>query len=454
MKILGRQVDRGEPHRPYFADLNAMLRRAEVASPALLVDLDHLEDNCRAVLTRVPEGVKPRVVVKSLPSIPLIEKVMSYLNTDGVMVFHWPFLRTVFRQIPNAKILLGKPLPIAGLKRFFEAMPAIDRNRAEGQIQWLLDTEARLLQYLEFAKTSGIRLNISLEIDIGLHRGGFTTRSSLESALALIQDHPEQLKFSGFMGYDPHVAKAPLPWRVAASYGASQRKYAQMIQWGRSAFPALFEGTLTFNGAGSPTYALHCQGTVANDLSLGSALVKPLDFDLPTLKHHRPAAYIATPVLKNLEGPTVPYLEFAKPLWQWWDPNKERAFFIYGGYWKAAPCSPRGLSFNNLYGRSSNQEMVCGSLQVGLEVDDFIFFRPQQSEAVFLEFGEILAVKGCRLVETWAPLSQGQQTGKESAMLPKEHQGADSKKEDTQGKTTRKKTHSRKGQQQELPVRV
>ena len=47
--------DRGEPHRPYFADLNAMLRRAEVASPALLVDLDHLEDNCRAVLTRVPE---------------------------------------------------------------------------------------------------------------------------------------------------------------------------------------------------------------------------------------------------------------------------------------------------------------------------------------------------------------------------------------------------------------
>ena len=45
--------------------------------------------------------------------------------------------------------------------------------------------------------------------------------------------------------------------------------------------------------------------------------------------------------------------------------------------------------------------MVNGSRAVGLQVDDQVFLRPQQSEAVLLQFGDLLALRGGRIVERW-----------------------------------------------------
>ena len=63
--------------------------------------------------------------------------------------------------------------------------------------------------------------------------------------------------------------------------------------------------------------------------------------------------------------------------------------------------SPSGLQSNGVYGRSSNQEMVNGSETVGLAVEDQVFLRPTQSESVLLQFGDLLAVRGGRIVEMW-----------------------------------------------------
>jgi len=54
-----------------------------------------------------------------------------------------------------------------------------------------------------------------------------------------------------------------------------------------------------------------------------------------------------------------------------------------------------------VYGRSSNQEMVNGSAAVGLGVEDQVFLRPTQTESVLLQFGDLLAVRGGRIVDTW-----------------------------------------------------
>ncbi len=54
-----------------------------------------------------------------------------------------------------------------------------------------------------------------------------------------------------------------------------------------------------------------------------------------------------------------------------------------------------------LYGRSPNQEMVNGSPTVGLNVEDQVFLRPIQTESVLLQFGDLLAVRGGKIVETW-----------------------------------------------------
>jgi D-serine deaminase-like pyridoxal phosphate-dependent protein len=83
------------------------------------------------------------------------------------------------------------------------------------------------------------------------------------------------------------------------------------------------------------------------------------------------------------------------------DANTERAFFIHGGHWLAKPESPPGLEYSDLFGRSSNQELLMGSASVDLRADDYVFLRPTQSEVVLLQFGDLLVYDGNDIVERW-----------------------------------------------------
>jgi len=164
---------------------------------------------------------------------------------------------------------------------------------------------------------------------------------------------------------------------------------------------AVGERPLTLNGAGSPTYTFHAKGTVANEVSVGSAFVKPEHFDTPGLERHVPAAFIATPVIKALDRMRLPGNEWLSGPLNFMDPNTKRAFFIYGGNWLASPLSPPGLEFNSLFGRSSNQELLTGSDKVSLKADDYVFLRPFQSEALFLQFGDIALFDGEKITGFW-----------------------------------------------------
>ena len=54
-----------------------------------------------------------------------------------------------------------------------------------------------------------------------------------------------------------------------------------------------------------------------------------------------------------------------------------------------------------MFGHSSNQEMYDLKDNHGLKVDDYFFFRPAQSEAVFLQFGEIAVYDEGSIVDWW-----------------------------------------------------
>jgi D-serine deaminase-like pyridoxal phosphate-dependent protein len=42
-----------------------------------------------------------------------------------------------------------------------------------------------------------------------------------------------------------------------------------------------------------------------------------------------------------------------------------------------------------------------GSASVDLHADDYVFLRPTQSEAVLLQFGDLLVYDGKEIVERW-----------------------------------------------------
>ena len=373
--------------------LSQALRRAGIAQPTLVIDRTRLDANIAAARSALaPLGLPLRVVVKSLPAPALIDAVANGLATDRYMVFNGAMLADMARLRPAADLLLGKPLPALQAAQFLDNAGA----DAATKVQWLIDTPERLAQYREIARSRGARLRINFEIDVGLHRGGFPDAAALATALRAAKQDPA-FEISGLMGYDPHVPKMRDPDAAFVGAQARYRAANDVLRETLGIDPA----TLTLNTAGSPTYTRHARGTVGNEVSVGSAFVKPTDFDLDELAEHVPAAFIATPVIKAQQRMLLPGAEWLAGPMTFMDPNSERAFFIYGGHWLAQPVSPPGLEYSTLFGRSSNQEMLTGSGRVALKPDDYVFFRPTQSEAVFLQFGDIAVFDGESISGYW-----------------------------------------------------
>lgn len=393
--LLGRKADHGGSHDQYFQDLSKALRDARIAQPVLVVDRARLRQNVAAVgKTLEGTGLALRVVVKSLPSTKLVDEIAAALSVDRFMVFNGAMLRETALRGARADMLLGKPLPVQAAREFYDAMLADGLDFAEPQ--WLIDSPARLDQYTQLARERNRPMRVNFEIDVGIHRGGAATPQALLAMVKAAEGEPK-LEISGLMGYDAHVPRVP---GVESAWRSSQTQYAAMAEAMRGALGDRFE-RLVLNSAGSPTYSMHAKGTAANEVAVGSAFVKPTDFDLDTLAHHVPASFIATPVIKSLPQAQIPALESITGLRRFMDPNTARAFFIHGGHWLAQPVSPPGLQFSDLYGRSSNQELLTGSASVPLQPDDYVFFRPTQSEAVFLQFGDIAVFDGGSIVERW-----------------------------------------------------
>lgn len=402
--LAARPRDRGAGgHDSYFAGLQRELRAHGLARPTMLVDLDRLDHNIAELQRWLNPAHAYRVVAKSLPSLPLLEHVMAASDTRRLMVFHQPFLNAIAAARPDADLLLGKPMPAAAAAAFYAGHRG-DLDPAR-QLQWLIDSEQRLAEYRELAEGLGIAMRINVEIDVGLHRGGLRKPSELQRLLSAIDAHP-RLQFSGLMGYEPHVAKAPpLLGLQRRAFADATERYRQFIDAWRRHSGRDDTGDLTLNAAGSPTFRLWKPVTgIANELAAGSGLVKPTDFDIPTLDTHRPAAFIAAPVLKAGDGMALPIVPAIGKLQAAWNPNRRRSFFIYGGYWKAHPESPAGLSVNPLYGRSTNQELLNGSPRVALDAGDHVFLRPTQSEFVMLQFGDLAVIRGGRIVDAWPVL--------------------------------------------------
>ncbi len=370
----------------YFYALNNALQHANFSLPTLIIDHARLDVNLAQIKQMLPATTQPRLVVKSLASIELLKYIANDLNCNRFMVFHLPHIELIVNAFPQADILLGKPMPVKAMQLFYEQ----HKNAIQTPIQWLVDSLDRLQQCLNLAKKLELKLLVSIELDIGLHRGGMQDLEQFRELLNLIQDNPKHLQLSGLMGYDAHVGKIPrLIKSVEKTYEQSQAQYQKYISCLGNEFPKLNTPNLCFNGAGSPTFSLHAKHSVCNDLSFGSMLLKPLDFDIPTLVDFQSALWIATPVLKKLPTTQIPGLALLDNA-----PHHKNALFVYGGNWMADYVYPEGTQTNSLYGRSSNQELINVSKSSDIQIDDFVFLQPTQSEAVISQFEHIWLYRG------------------------------------------------------------
>ena len=382
-----------------FAACSSALREHGLGWPKFIIDLARLDANV-ARLRRSVVDQQLRLVVKSLPCPDLLARLMGALGTQRLMVFHLPFLLQVVRHWPQADIMLGKPLPAAAVSAFYRAFDVSGPFDSARALHWLVDTPARVRAYVVIARRFGVRMNVVVELDVGMHRGGAGDSEALRAVLDAIAAGKGTLALSGFMGYDAHAAKG-VPWlsrkRAVAQANAV---YARLVEAARAMHPGLLPERLLCNGAGSPTCVFHGADSPLTELAIGSIFLKPAEFDLPQLASFEPACWLAAPVIKRLRGVRIPFLEAISRF------SRRDTLFIYGGRWPVTPCWPDGLRDSSLYGPSFNQQFLTVPRRTTVGEDDFVFFRPLQSESVMPSLGDVLAIEPDGSLASWPVLEQ------------------------------------------------
>ena len=382
--------DKSGPRAPYFLGLQEALRNAGIARPVLVVDRKRLMRNLDRITADLAPQVALRLVAKSLPLPELLQLASSTLATQRFMTFNQPMLDQIAKIFPKGDQLLGKPLPVAAAALY----------GAKGSVHWLIDTKQRLSEYAALTEARSKEMSVVLEVDIGLRRGGFSTDNDLVEALKFILSRPF-LRLSGIMGYDAHVPSTPraFGWR-AREADAGDASYDRALQIIREVTGIKAEDLPIRNSGGSKSFMNHRDPKRVNEVSVGTAIVKPSDFDADTLAEYEPALFIATPALKvaPFRTPVLGVLDGIKLAF---NPNRANGVFTHGGYWKAAPIDPPGLEPDATVGHSSNQDLWVAGPKLALQPDDFVFLRPTQSEAVMLQFGPVIVVENGAVVDEW-----------------------------------------------------
>jgi D-serine deaminase-like pyridoxal phosphate-dependent protein len=376
----------------YFRSLAVALQDAGRHRPTLVIDLDRLDANLETV--RRASTVPLRIVDKSLPSIPLIARVMDRLATRRIMSFDLAVTRAVLAAFPDADILFGKPMPTAAVAAYLSGCSADAADDFTGRTVLLADDVTRLHELAALAKARQLRFRVALEVDVGMHRGGLDTPEAVRAAAA-VATADETLTLEGIMGYEAHIPAIP-------AFAGGATREASAVRSRMAAFAAALPPGCRgiINSGGSKTVLTYADPGVANELSVGSAFVKPTDFDVEALSPLQPAVFIATPTLKIVDA------QLPGPAWM---TNVFRALglfpskgcFLFGGHWLARPVFPAGMRASKLWGPSSNQQFMALPADCDLRRDDVVFFRPTQSEAVLWQFGEIQLFSKGKIVGSW-----------------------------------------------------
>ncbi len=360
----------------------------------MIIDRDRLDENLDILHLGIHGHFQVRISDKSLQCIPLLRHVSKRMRTQCFMSYHLPICERVLKAFPDATTLFGKPMPTEAVRQAITKGFFADYPNDLDRVTWLVDTETRVEELGRLARSANVKLRICLETDVGLHRGGFDSPAAAVRALNRLAAWPE-LSCVGIMGYDAHAIDYP-----AILGGAEKELVTAQEQFHDFANILQPDQQEILNTGGSSTVLLYEPGHPANDVTIGSAVSKPADFDVSGLADLVPAAVIAAPVLKlvDVDAPGLSrwtrYINAIGRL-------PRRGIYIYGGKWMAVPVYPEGMHHNNFFGESSNQDFLGIPADCTVEVDDFAFFRPTQSEATLQQLGDIAVYSGGEIVDWW-----------------------------------------------------
>ena len=397
-------------YQPYFAQMNTALRMQRGGASAGIIDLDRLDNNMAVVRKTLGNDFKLRIVTKSLPSIDLLKYLMEKGNTNRLMLFSEPFIGEVLANFSpdSVDILLGKPIPADAFARLTE-------KKGWNTVNWLVDTKERLNEYIAIAKKKDTPVKLSIEIDVGLHRGGFETPAQLGEAVEIIKQNSKYVQLTGLMGYDGHVPFVPFYINkdntIKRAFVKVQNLYTAFVDELKKHYDAPFINSLTFNSGGTRTYFYYPSYksiTPVNDIAMGSGFLCPAQFPELLALGHQPALFLSSPVLKKIETSKLPHAEKLSPLVNFWDPNLKVSYYMLGGGWPGQPVAPAGIKKNYFWDENDlgysnllpNQAILSSSDENNLNVGDFVFSHAWEGDGM-LAFKQVELYRQPKIVDEW-----------------------------------------------------
>jgi D-serine deaminase-like pyridoxal phosphate-dependent protein len=220
---------------------------SEIASPALLLYEERVEQNLRLMIEIAGDASRLRPHVKTHKLLPLVQRQLSL----GITQFKGSTIAEVemCALAGAADVLLAMPCVGPNGMRLAKLALAFPETRFSG----IADDEESIRSLASAAQQLGVNLGVFLEMDCGMGRTGILPGEAAAYLVHVIKDTP-RLLFRGLHAYDGHIHDADLDVRRQKCAAA----YAPIL-----AFKERLEGegviVKEFVAGGSPTFAIHAE---------------------------------------------------------------------------------------------------------------------------------------------------------------------------------------------------
>ena len=363
--------------------------------PVLVLDLAAVDQNVRAVVdfaTAQGWGVRP--ALKSFRSPALISYLLNRLPQPRGLVFDLREVDPIIAQAPkHTDLMTGYPPTFGELADFLATKSP--RGQRKHRLRILVDSVPLMEHLAQVARTSRRRLplEVAIELDVGMGRGGINDRDELRACLEVLRAARDRLRLTAVLGYDGHATlRGDSDYRrlVATQAMESYRGHlAALAELGKDLYD---DASLIRNGPGSSNYR-NWTGGPANEVGCGSAFLYAGylngGYDTDGLA---PALTMAGAVRRvTSDHPSAPVIGIGQP------GATEMEIIVQGVGAPGELVHPAGGREDQASGGGDALIVPKGSVALG----DHVLYRPEQTETGILRFHELIAVREGRVLRRW-----------------------------------------------------
>lgn len=381
-------------------DLARLATRVGRGEPLVFCDLAAVDQNTKVIADwarRHEFAIRP--ALKAFQSPKLCAYILRQLPEPRGMVFHLSQVGEILAAAPPGTDLLMGYVPTVGqLERYLRRPP---RRRRGQRVRILLDSVELIERAAHHARDGRhpLPLDVALEFDSGMGRGGMDSAEELSASIKLLRKHRRQMRLGAVLCYDGHATLNGSPaYRQTVAEDARARYRGYLDQLAAEGGDLYNARTLVRNGPASSNYRNWAGTDEANEISPGSAFVFAGYLEAFDNEGLAPAITQASPVMRITgDHPSVPATQDTPP-----GANREEIIIEAGPWAGSSIIHPPGIATDEASGGGFALSAPKGSVGLG----SYVLMRPAQSGDGIDPFGSVIAIREGRVLRRWPTLSR------------------------------------------------